>query len=180
MGYRHDRSELLDIAVELVLDRGIAHLTYGQVASRAGTTDRAVVYYFSTKDDLLGEVIGGIGERLVALVASAFGPAPMPARALEQRAWPVLSSAEGDRLFSVLFEVAGRTRRDRGPNPMADLVEGWVDWLAARVDRPDPVQRRATALAMVATLDGLLVMRHTAGPELAAEAAAALDIGPQP
>ncbi|HXH55671.1 TetR/AcrR family transcriptional regulator [Iamia sp.] len=180
MGYKHDRDEILDVAVDLVLDEGLAALTYGRVARRIPISDRTVVYYFPTKDDLGREVVARIGVRLQDLLESAFGAGPTSAATRHQRAWPLLTSPEGDRLFASLLEIAGGTVRASPSRPdlTGPLVEGWVEWLAMRIDPADPRAGRAAALATLAVVDGLLLLRHTGGRDLAEEAAEALGVRP--
>ncbi len=173
MGYKHDQATILDAGVALVLDDGLTALTFGRVAKRVGLPDRTVVYYFPTKDDLLRAVVSEMGVRLCRLVETAFGTAPLPIDALARRAWPVLSGPESDQLFSVLFELIGG---DRQPDLLAAFVAGWIDWLSERVDASTPEARRAGALAVIATIDGLLVLRRAAGADVADEAAVALGI----
>jgi hypothetical protein len=50
------------------------------------------------------------------------------------------------------------------------LVEGWIAWAADRL-RGTPARRRSEAAAAVATIDGLLMIRQLAGPDVAALAA---------
>lgn len=111
--------------------------------------------------------------RLFQVVETAFGTAPLPIDALLRRAWPLLSGPDGDSLFSVLFELIGS---DRQPDLLAAFVAKWIDWLSERVDAASPEARRAGALAVIATIDGLLVLRRAAGADIADEAAAALGI----
>lgn len=73
----------------------------------------------------------------------------------------------------MLFELIGGDRR---PDLLRPFVTGWIDWLSQRVDAPTVEARRAGALAVIATIDGLLVLRRAAGAEVADEAAVALGI----
>lgn len=173
MGYKHDRTTILDAGVALVLDDGFAALTFGRIAKQLGLPDRTVVYYFPTKDDLVRTVVNEVGARLFRLVETAFGTAPLSTEALLRRAWPLLCVPEADQLFSVLFELIGS---DRQPDLLTAFVAGWIDWLSERVDASTPEARRAGALAVIATIDGLLVLRRAAGADVANEAAVALGI----
>ena len=63
MGHKHTKAEILDGALAAAFDDGLSQLTFGRVAKRLGISDRIVVYYFPTKDDLIGEVILAMGAR---------------------------------------------------------------------------------------------------------------------
>ena len=56
MGYRHTKDDILDAAVATAFEDGLSQLTFGRVAKRRGISDRVVVYYFPTKDELVTEV----------------------------------------------------------------------------------------------------------------------------
>ena len=45
-------------------DEGLSCLTFGRVAKRIGVSDRIVVYYFPTKEDLVGGVLAAVGAEL--------------------------------------------------------------------------------------------------------------------
>lgn len=182
MGPKHSREQILDAAMEVVADSGLTGLTFGSVARALGIPDRTVVYYFPSKEALVTDVLFTFGARLQALLESAFGADPLPVTELLSRGWSTLRSDDADAAFAVFFQVVGLA--SAGEPPYADLapvlVNGWVDWLSDRVAGPRPSARRSGALSVIATLDGLLLLRQTAGPETADQAARALGIGTQP
>ena len=67
MGHKHTKAEILDGALAAAFDDGLSRLTFGRVAKRLGISDRIVVYYFPTKDDLIGEVLIAMGVQLLHL-----------------------------------------------------------------------------------------------------------------
>lgn len=176
VGYRHQREDMLAAAVDVARRDGLAALSFGRVAKELGTNDRTVVYYFPTKAELVGAVLVTLGADLQTLLAEAFGDKPQSRRALGRRAWPALSHPDADPTFRLFFEVIGLAAV--GTKPFDDLVpvlmDQWVAWLDPRLDIADPVQRRAEALALLAQIDGLLLLRIAAGPTRAQAAAATL------
>jgi AcrR family transcriptional regulator len=177
VGYRHSRDELLAAAVELAAEEGLVSLTFGRLAKRVGISDRTVVYYFPTKDDLVRQVLLSFGARMQQLLDDAFGTEPLAPEELAARAWPLLTTAEADGTFALFFELLGLA--SAGRSPYAELapllVEGWVDWLEPHLAVAGP-ERRDRALALVAVLDGLLLLRQIGGPEASAAAARRLGI----
>jgi AcrR family transcriptional regulator len=178
MGYRHSREELLRAAVDAVRAEGIGRLSYRAVAERVGTSDRMVVYYFPSKTDLVLAVAGTLGADLRALLERAFGSDPLPPGELARRAWPVLGSPAADPVFAAFFEIIGLAcaRADPYAALAPGLVREWLDWLAPRVAGDTPAERRDGALAVMAQIDGLLLLRHAGGPRMAGAAARALGV----
>ncbi len=178
MGYRHSRDDMLRAAVELTAEEGLGSLTFGRVAKRLGTSDRMVVYYFPTKSDLISEVAAALGGQLQDLLAQAFGSDPIPVADLARRAWPVLAAPTSDSVFAVFFEVVGLASAGREPfATMAPLlIDSWVDWLVPRIAMEDGGDPREGALALVAQLDGLLLLRQIKGAGTANKAARRLGI----
>jgi AcrR family transcriptional regulator len=173
MGYRHSPDEILGAAVELALESGMARLTFGGVGDRLGISDRTVVYYFPTKTDLINAVVGALVADTERLLEEAFGSTPLAQEELMRRAWPALTASSADRVFRLYFEIIGLA--SAGQSPYVELaprlVAGWVDWLGPRMLGSTALVRRRRALATLAHIDGLLLVRQVLGPD-AAEVAA--------
>jgi AcrR family transcriptional regulator len=179
VGYRHSREEIVAAAAEVALARGIAEVTFGKVAAHLGISDRMVVYYLPTKHDLVLAAASAIAADLQAVLDEAFGSARRDPDALVRAAWPVLTAPTSDRVFAVFFEIIGLAAAGRSPfDQLATAMMGaWADWLADRTTGSTPDLRRQRALAVMATLDGLLVLRQTLGADAADAAVGRVRIG---
>ena len=71
------RAKLLQAAVDLFAEQGVAGTTVAEIARRAGVTSAMVHYYFKTKDQLLDAVVAEklIGE-FIAFISQAVGQFP--------------------------------------------------------------------------------------------------------
>lgn len=177
MGHKHSRDEILAGAVETAFRDGLSQLTFGRVAKHLGINDRTVVYYFPTKDDLIGEVLASLGARLQQTLAPALhGPVADHVELL-RAAWPVLATDEHDDVFSLFFEASGLAVAGREPyaTAISTIVGIWTEWTAEFV-AGDQDHRQGEAETAVAVLDGLLLLRLLHGPASADRAARRLGI----
>lgn len=177
MGYRHSRDEILEGALAVALRDSLGELTFGRVAKHLGVSDRMVVYYFPSKDDLLGEVLLLVGTRLMAVLGRAFAAPAADHLELARTAWPILARPDIDPWFALFFEANGMAAAGRAPyvELVAQLVEAWIGWVAEFFSGT-PAQRRAEAEAVVALLDGLLLLRQLGGAAAANRAAHRLGV----
>lgn len=172
MGYKHSRTDMLDAATDLLADNGLAGLTYRRMGERLGVPDRTVVYYFPTKTDLLTAVLERHAEHLRTLLHAAVGNAPLSTGQLLHRAWSALRTPQADPAIRVLVEVLGHAAAGRAPyrELAGTIAAGWTDWLAQHLSGP-PGQRHQHAAALLAQLDGLLLLRSIGHSDLADTAA---------
>jgi AcrR family transcriptional regulator len=75
------RDELAERATDYVLEHGIAGLSLRPLAAALGTSDRMLVYHFTSKDVLVAEVIERSNARSSAVIA-ALPSAATPAEAV--------------------------------------------------------------------------------------------------
>ena len=177
MGHKHTKAEILDGALAAAFDDGLSQLTFGRLAKRLGISDRIVVYYFPTKDDLISEVVMALGLALQETLANAFVEPAEDHLELVAATWPALANADVDRIFALFFEANGLAAIGREPycNLVPALVEAWIAWAADFVEGT-PEQRRIEAETAIAIIDGLLLLRQLAGPEAADRAANRLGV----
>jgi AcrR family transcriptional regulator len=177
MGPKHTREQMLAGALDVAFDEGLSQLTFGRVAARIGVSDRTVVYYLPTKDDLVTQVLLEVGARLQVALASAFTGPAVDHLALAREAWPVLTRAEFDPVFALFFEAIGLAAAGREPyrTLVSQLVDAWATWLTEFLVGT-PAVRRAEAEAAITLIDGLLLLRHISGPAASRRAARRLGL----
>lgn len=172
VGYRHSKHEILDGALAVAFDAGLSQLSYGSVARHLGISDRVVVYYFPSKDDLIGEVLVALGDQLQAALAPAFAAPVADHVEVLRVAWPMLARPDVDPVFGLFFEASGLAATGREPyrSLVAELMQGWTTWVEGLL-QGTKARRRSEAVAAIATIDGLLLVRRLVGPQAADQAA---------
>ncbi|MDH4170731.1 MAG: TetR/AcrR family transcriptional regulator [Acidimicrobiia bacterium] len=177
MGHKHTKAEILEGAVAAAFEDGPSQLTFGGLAKRLGISDRVVVYYFPTKDELISEVVLAMGVELQQTLAQAFVDPAADHLELIKAAWPVVASPDADPVFALFFEANGLAASGRDPycTLVPTLVELWIAWLAEFIDG-SPQEQRIEAETAIALIDGLLLLRQLAGAEPADRAAQRLGI----
>jgi AcrR family transcriptional regulator len=134
--YQHRRPELLAAAAEYVLEHGIGDLSLRPMARALGVTHATLIRHFSSKDELLAEILEHLRAGLMTQVQTdeelrATASAPELLRVLWQR----LSQPKEQRQFRLLAEVYALAVRD--PGRYGDLLASTVvhDFIA-------PIQER--------------------------------------
>lgn len=168
---------MLRAALDVAFDEGLSGVSFGRVAKRLGTSDRMVVYYFPTKDDLVTEVVMAMGAQLQGTLAEAFTDRVDDHRELVRLAWPVVTTSAADRVFALFFEANGLATAGRQPfaDLVPQLVELWIAWVSGFIDGSEDHQR-AEAEAVIALVDGLLLLRQLGGADAAERAARRLGV----
>jgi AcrR family transcriptional regulator len=179
VGYRHSEEEIVEAAAATALEYGMSGLTYRRVADRLAISDRMVVYYLPTKSDLVLAAMTAVSVKLQQLLGEAFGDERRDSDALVREAWPVLTTPAAAKVFAIFFEAIGlaAARTDPYDQLVPAMMQAWLDWLTTRSSGATPLARRRNALAVIARVDGLLLVRQTLGTDASNDAARALGVG---
>ncbi len=177
MGHKHTKAQILEGALAAAFEDGLSQLTFGRIAKRLGISDRIVVYYFPTKDELITAVVSAMGLRLQETLSRAFTSPAKDYLELLRTVWPVVAHSDADPVFALFFEANGLATAGRTPyhSLVPALVEAWIDWASGFIEGP-PTHRRLEAETSIAIIDGLLLLRLLSGPEAADRVAHRLGI----
>ena len=171
-GRPEQREAFLSGAVEHVLRHGVATLSLRPLAAALGTSDRMLLYYFGTREQLLTAVLGTVGERLQAQFVATLPADPVSPAALLRGLATALQEPAAEASLRLYVEVSGLAARGQEPHRTvaAAVAEGWSSWLGSRLDVPDG-ERADAAAGVLAVVDGLLLV-HFLAPGQAADRAA--------
>ena len=90
------RAKLLDAAVRLFAEQGVAGTTVAEIAARAGVTSAMVHYYFKTKDQLLDAVVAEklVGEFIAFVAGELDRGEPDPLALVEHLVWRIVKASD--------------------------------------------------------------------------------------
>ena len=90
------RARLLDAAVRLFAEQGVAGTTVAQIAAPAGVTSAMVHYYFKTKDQLLDAVVAEklVGEFIASVADVIARDASDPLALVERLGWRIVEASD--------------------------------------------------------------------------------------
>jgi AcrR family transcriptional regulator len=170
------REQLLRAALQVITERGFADTRITDVARRAGTSPALVIYYFTTKDQLLTEAIRfaedrwyEAGTRRMAAIPSAVG------RLEEIVAMSCLPEADAEPGSSWLLWLdlwAQSAHHPEVASVRQKFDERWRETISALVAEGQeagefgPVDPADFAVMFSALLDGLAIQVALGDPEV--------------
>ena len=158
--YQHRRPELLAAATEYVLDHGIGDRSLRDMARALGVTHATLLRHFSSKEDLLLQVVAKIRADFADQLANDEQlRSADPASVLLRATWNRLCEPAEQRQFVLLFELVGRATR--GGGRVAELaqstIDDWLTVISAQLSRSGYPPKDADTLAtlLLAQVRGL-------------------------
>lgn len=150
----HKRAELLEKAVDYVLEKGLQGLSLRPLAQALGTNARMLIYHFGSKEKLITGVLQAAQARQQALLQGLGGAAADPYAALEAF-WRWLTSPRLAPFVRLLYEV--EVGAMQGQLEYRDFarraIHGWVGFILQDLPGSTPAQ----ASLIVGTIAGLLL-----------------------
>jgi AcrR family transcriptional regulator len=164
------RAALIEAGRRVFLERGFAAASVEAIAAEAGFTRGAFYSNFSTKEELLTELIRDRGYRRYAEIAmDGFDPTRRPrARELGERLAAVQRHPDIAWIFPLWFELIAQARRDDELRELAAslwtgnraLAAAAIEKLYEEAGRPTPVPADRLASALIALDIGLAIQHH--------------------
>ncbi len=165
--------ELTARAAAHALETGPGALRLRPLAAALGTSDRMLLYYFKTKEGLIEAVLGHVVAGFQAAMDAALPAGRVAPDELLKRAWGLIGAPEVRKVAIFWLELL--TLAMRGEEPYARLMprihDGLLEAIASRVDAPQR-ERRPIALAILAQVDGLAMLREMSAEDVAEQAIA--------
>ncbi len=122
------REEVLQKAMEVIVQEGLARLTMKRVAQKMGFSEPAMYRHFKDKQDLMRGMIRRVRERFFQIVDQADFQAP-PRQFLEQTLCGLMRYLEEVNGVTILFLSDSTYNRDES------LREELLEWFRGMVER---------------------------------------------
>ncbi|WP_304455105.1 TetR/AcrR family transcriptional regulator [Nocardiopsis sp. YSL2] len=169
------RDELLAGAFDYAAQHGLANLSLRPLARALGTSDRMLMHYFGSKDELVTRILRVSRPDLDTLFASVRGHELSEfARGLWEQMTDDRAQAPRVRLMLEVMALAVHRPEDYGA-VAADAHREWIDSAATALTRelglPAP-EASARATALVSGLKGLALDYFVSGDRTRVDAAA--------
>ncbi|AGC60228.1 MULTISPECIES: TetR/AcrR family transcriptional regulator [Mycobacterium] len=119
--YQHRRGEIFDAVMAHVLEHGITGLSFRTLAAAVGVSHVTLRHHFGTKDQLLVEILGAIGTRIVI-------PEQLGADDVEAL-WRRWNEPGAQRRSQLLFEAYAQAVRhpDEYRGFLDRIVTDWIE-----------------------------------------------------
>ena len=157
-------AELLDAAIDYVVQHGLGDVSLRPLAKSIGSSPRGLLYHFGSKAQLIAEVFAELRRRQQLALGT------LPARGFTAdgwAAWKQMSAPASLPYFRLLFEAFGIALRDPARHRvfLAAIVEDWVGAIAEplRAGGIAPAAARVHATIVLAGLRGFMLDYCTTG-----------------
>ncbi|MEU7142303.1 TetR/AcrR family transcriptional regulator [Nocardia sp. NPDC046473] len=158
------RAELLAAVVRYIADHGLAELSLRPLAAALGTSSRMLIYYFTTKEELLVQALATQRPDLAALFSDVADATELRAQLWEF--WQANTSGEGRTSVRVMLQVLGASCASHSPyadyakTAIATFIDSLADGLRGLPAIEDP---ELVATLLVSGLRGILQDRLITG-----------------
>lgn len=151
------KAEIIQAITHYLIENGVADIGLRKLAEVASTSDRMLIYYFETKDALIGQVLQTIAANLAAQLDALLGQEKRSADELLTALLALCSTPPFNAVIQLWFEVVGLAARGQEPyaTNAAAIAATWLQWMESRLVDGQTEQ----ALTLFATLEGRLLLK---------------------
>lgn len=151
------KQQIIQHVTQHIIENGLSDVGLRTLAAVSGTSDRMLIYYFETKDALLGQVLHSIASNMSTQLDALLGQHQRSAATLLAELLTLSSSPQFSMIVRLWFELVGFAVRGQEPyaSNATALANNWIAWIESRLE---PSQSRE-ATALFAKLEGTLMIK---------------------
>jgi AcrR family transcriptional regulator len=145
------RSALLDRIVDYVHANGVGDLSLRPLAKAVKSSPRVLLYYFTSKEGLIVEVIARARERQRELFERVGSRGDDSAIDVCRAVWSIMSAPKSEPAFRLFFEIYGMALQDpkRYPDFLRSAVNDWLTYIERPHLRAGHTRENARAIATI-------------------------------
>ncbi|MEZ4657410.1 MAG: TetR/AcrR family transcriptional regulator [Caldilineaceae bacterium] len=151
------KAQIIQAITQYFIEYGLAELGLRKLAEVAGTSDRMLIYYFETKDALVGAVLHSIASGLAEQLDLLLGQHTRTRDVLLNELLILSNTPQFYAVVQLWFEVVGLAARGQEPflSNATEIAANWLQWIESRIADPQPTD----ASALFAELEGRLMLK---------------------
>ncbi|GLQ61499.1 TetR/AcrR family transcriptional regulator [Gluconobacter cerinus] len=161
---RSRKVQFTSILADLALEEGIATLGLRGMAAKIGTSDRMLIYYFGTKDQLIVDVLEQVSTRLSALLLRINDGARSSPGQFLMRVLAMVHDPEIAPFMKLWTEVIARSARGETPYDRIGpgAVKSWTDWIDSKLAPSPGHTETGRAAAILSIVEGAVLLEMAA------------------
>ena len=142
---------------DYLLEKGLNDTAIRSLAKASGTSDRMLIYYFGSKDELLNQTLGAIAAGVTGQLDAALGTHVRSQDVLLGELTAVTHHPSFEPSIKLWFELVGLAARGKEPYlSNAELLgTNWINWIASRLENPG----EGDARDLYAHLEGRVMLK---------------------
>lgn len=151
------KERIIQAVTQHLIAHGLADVGLRTLAAVAGTSDRMLIYYFETKDALLGQALEAIAADLAGQLDLVLGEHRRHEGQLLAELLALGNSPQFEAILRLWFEIVGVAVRGQEPYAATAIViaNNWIEWIEGRLETPQGGRARA----VFAELEGNLMLK---------------------
>lgn len=151
------KAQIIQQVTRHLIEQGLSDVGLRTLAKVAGTSDRMLIYYFETKDALLGEVLQTIASNFALQLDDLLGQHQRSAETLRTELLALSRSPQFGQIIQLWFELVGLAARGQEPYAVyaTAIANNWLQWIEQRLEE----SHASEATALFAELEGRLMMK---------------------
>ncbi|MEM9706612.1 MAG: TetR/AcrR family transcriptional regulator [Pseudomonadota bacterium] len=153
-----------------ILENGLAQTSLRQLAAAAGVSDRMLLYYFEDKTEALTAALGAIAAEMTAALATVIPEGEkLSAGELFEKLSALTMSAKFKPYMRISMEMIAASNDESAPYGAISnsIATGFLHWIAGNLVSDAGSDTNGDAAAILALLDGLIVLSICAGDDTA-------------
>ena len=160
---RLKREEIIQLVAQHLIARGFEESGVRALAQSAGISDRMLMYYFETKEDLIAQALLFLADGMTASLDELIPQSRASVRQIVEALTAIDNQSDLQRgVLMLWFEIVGLAVRGGDPYRATakQILDGYENWIANKL----PPDQKHRAIETLAQIEGLIMLDLLADP----------------